>query len=269
MHCIQAHAHAADTHSIQLVTSSAATSIACADLHRALLHHRRLQPLELASTRPLPANGKIVVRRGDTRAEALLQLPALPVRSSSEGPAALWLTVGLLAVDGLALQLRLKKHEKVCGRGQLMLLPAWLLHTTGFLAEPRCSSSRSYTHLVLVHSCDSRVEVTCACSHGPSMPLPCSDCSSLQQSGPTACPGGTHAPARHMTPCLPPCRSPPSVTRWRACGTHTTQWEEPSRCSKTEEWGIWGHTVMITMKDLHSCSHALWHWHVVATHLPV
>ncbi len=75
--------------------------------------HLRLQPLELAATRPLPVNGKIVVRRGDMRAEALLQLPAIPVRSSSEGPAALWLTVGLLAVDGLALQLRLKKHDKV------------------------------------------------------------------------------------------------------------------------------------------------------------
>ncbi len=57
------------------------------------------------------------------RAEALLQLPALPVRSSSEGPAALWLTVGLLAVDGLALQLRLKKHEKVRG--------SWSCHLPG------------------------------------------------------------------------------------------------------------------------------------------
>jgi hypothetical protein len=62
------------------------------------------------------------VRRGDLRAEALLQLPALPTRSSAEGPAALWLTVGLLAADGLALQLRLRRNEKV---GCLGCLPCW------------------------------------------------------------------------------------------------------------------------------------------------
>jgi hypothetical protein len=67
--------------------------------------------------RPLPADGKIVVRRGGLRAEALLQLPAPPTRSSAEGPAALWLTVGLLAADGLALQLRLKRNERVRRQG--------------------------------------------------------------------------------------------------------------------------------------------------------
>ncbi|GIM09072.1 hypothetical protein Vretimale_12950 [Volvox reticuliferus] len=64
----------------------------------------RLRPLDVETTRPLPANGKAVVRWGDLTAEALLQLPELPTRSSEEGAAALWVTVGLLAVDGLVLQ---------------------------------------------------------------------------------------------------------------------------------------------------------------------
>lgn len=50
-------------------------------------------------------------------AEALLQLPEVPLRGSVGGdvdaPAALWLTVGLLAADGFALQLKLRKSDKV------------------------------------------------------------------------------------------------------------------------------------------------------------
>jgi hypothetical protein len=50
-------------------------------------------------------------------AEALLQLPEVPLRSSTAAdggpPAGLWLTVGLLAADGFALQLRLKKADRV------------------------------------------------------------------------------------------------------------------------------------------------------------
>lgn len=51
-------------------------------------------------------------------AEALLQLPEVPLRSSPAAdhggpPVGLWLTVGLLAADGFALQLRLKKADKV------------------------------------------------------------------------------------------------------------------------------------------------------------
>ncbi|GLI58538.1 hypothetical protein VaNZ11_000280 [Volvox africanus] len=72
----------------------------------------RLRPLDVDTTRPLPANGKAVVRWGDLTAEALLQLPELPTRSSEEGAAALWVTVGLLAVDGLVLQVKLKKAPK-------------------------------------------------------------------------------------------------------------------------------------------------------------
>ena len=50
-------------------------------------------------------------------AEALLQLPEVPLRSSTAAdggpPPGLWLTVGLLAADGFALQLRLKKADRV------------------------------------------------------------------------------------------------------------------------------------------------------------
>eukprot|EP00877_Chromochloris_zofingiensis_P004789 jgi/Chrzof1/14310/Cz08g32160.t1 len=72
----------------------------------------RLQPMTIDDTRPLPSNGKVVVRHHGRSSEALLQLPVIPVRSCDEGPAALWLTVGLLAADGFALQLKLKKAEK-------------------------------------------------------------------------------------------------------------------------------------------------------------
>jgi len=56
---------------------------------------------------------QVVVRHAGRSAEALLQLPAPPVRDSTEGAPALWLTVGVLAADGFALQLRLKKADKV------------------------------------------------------------------------------------------------------------------------------------------------------------
>jgi hypothetical protein len=50
-------------------------------------------------------------------AEALLQLPEVPLRNSTAAdggpPTGLWLTVGLLAADGFALQLRLKKADRV------------------------------------------------------------------------------------------------------------------------------------------------------------
>lgn len=51
-------------------------------------------------------------------AEALLQLPEVPLGRADAAaaagvPAGLWLTVGLLAADGFALQLRLRKADKV------------------------------------------------------------------------------------------------------------------------------------------------------------
>lgn len=75
----------------------------------------RLKPLQLNASRALAADGKLVVRHGSRCAEALLQLPTVPVRSANQGPTGLWLTAGLLAADGLALQLRLKKADMVSG----------------------------------------------------------------------------------------------------------------------------------------------------------
>ncbi|KXZ43602.1 hypothetical protein GPECTOR_85g332 [Gonium pectorale] len=72
----------------------------------------RLRPLDVDATRALPTNGKAVVRWGSLVAEALLQLPELPTRDSAEGAPVLWVTVGLLAVDGLVLQVKLKKAPK-------------------------------------------------------------------------------------------------------------------------------------------------------------
>lgn len=56
---------------------------------------------------------QVVVRYMGHKAQAQLQLPTVAVRSQDETPAGLWLTVGLLAIDGLALQLRLKRAAKV------------------------------------------------------------------------------------------------------------------------------------------------------------
>ncbi len=44
------------------------------------------------------------MRWGERVAEALIQLPELPLRDSAEGAPVLWVTVGLLAVDGVVLQ---------------------------------------------------------------------------------------------------------------------------------------------------------------------
>eukprot|EP00775_Hariotina_reticulata_P002322 gene2322-2630_t len=56
-------------------------------------------------------------------AEALLQLPEVPLRGSvgedADAPAALWLTVGLLAADGFALQLKLRKSDKPTDRDRV------------------------------------------------------------------------------------------------------------------------------------------------------
>eukprot|EP00879_Flechtneria_rotunda_P023002 GHRR01024313.1.p1 GENE.GHRR01024313.1~~GHRR01024313.1.p1 ORF type:complete len:665 (+),score=279.07 GHRR01024313.1:673-2667(+) len=81
----------------------------------------RLQPSDPESMRALPMKGKVAVHLMGNVAEALVQLPEVPLRNSGNGsdgsnndgpPAGLWLTVGLLAADGFALQLRLKKADK-------------------------------------------------------------------------------------------------------------------------------------------------------------
>jgi hypothetical protein len=63
--------------------------------------------------RPPTPSPQIVVRYGVRKAEAQLQLPSVAVRTHNDTPPGLWLTVGLLATDGLALQLRLKRADKV------------------------------------------------------------------------------------------------------------------------------------------------------------
>ena len=72
----------------------------------------KLQPQALDASKPFPANGRIAVCHGDKSAEALLELPS-PSTKSDESlagiPAGVWLTVGLLAQDGFALQLKLKR----------------------------------------------------------------------------------------------------------------------------------------------------------------
>ncbi|KAF8056136.1 Zmynd10 [Scenedesmus sp. PABB004] len=74
----------------------------------------RLAAMDVSDTRALPTHGKVAVHFMGAVAEALLTLPEVPLRGSDGcgAPAALWLTVGLLAADGFALQLRLKRAER-------------------------------------------------------------------------------------------------------------------------------------------------------------
>lgn len=72
----------------------------------------RLAPMALDASRPLPTTGKLVVRHGGRTAEALLSLPAASSKAeAAAAPSGLWLTAGLLAQDGFALQLKLKRTE--------------------------------------------------------------------------------------------------------------------------------------------------------------
>lgn len=81
----------------------------------------RLLALDPAATRALPATGKVVVKVGGASArgggplmaQALLQLPEVPVRSAAGAqPPVVWVNIGLLAEDGVVLQLKLKRAEK-------------------------------------------------------------------------------------------------------------------------------------------------------------
>ncbi|KAG1671405.1 hypothetical protein FOA52_011902 [Chlamydomonas sp. UWO 241] len=91
------------------------------------LRYRLLAP-EGGAENPLPSAGKLVFRttltpgKGATRvtidhhrllAEALIKLPDAPVRDAvSELPLIVWVTAGLLATDGVVLQLKLKRADK-------------------------------------------------------------------------------------------------------------------------------------------------------------
>ncbi|GMH44294.1 hypothetical protein BSKO_12228 [Bryopsis sp. KO-2023] len=73
----------------------------------------RLKTSEMDSNKPFPANGKILVSHNGKSAEALMALPAPATKSAwKDAPPSVWLTVGLLAADGFALQLKLKKSNK-------------------------------------------------------------------------------------------------------------------------------------------------------------
>lgn len=65
------------------------------------------QPVDSGGdARPLPANGRGVAAHAGRTAAALLELPAAATRDAcaAELPAVVWLTLGLLATDGLVLQ---------------------------------------------------------------------------------------------------------------------------------------------------------------------
>jgi len=56
----------------------------------------------------------VVVRYGQRSVEALVELPAETLRATApRGSPVLWVTVGLLATDGFALQLKLKHADEV------------------------------------------------------------------------------------------------------------------------------------------------------------
>mmetsp|Transcript_11111 Transcript_11111/g.31439 ORF Transcript_11111/g.31439 Transcript_11111/m.31439 type:complete len:658 (-) Transcript_11111:1406-3379(-) len=77
----------------------------------------RLAAPTSGSACPLPAKGKVSVIHGTNVADALLELPAPSTKDrASEFPSVVWLTVGILATDGLALQIKLKKNPSVSQR---------------------------------------------------------------------------------------------------------------------------------------------------------
>jgi hypothetical protein len=68
---------------------------------------------------PFPHQGRIAVCYGSMSGQALLELPSAETKQASDmGPLAggLWVTVGLLAQDKFALQLRLKKDRAAAKR---------------------------------------------------------------------------------------------------------------------------------------------------------
>lgn len=79
----------------------------------------KLAACSLKATRAFPSNGRVVVRHGTVSAENVLDLPAAQTRSKddlSAIPAGMWLTIGLLAQDGLAMQVRLKRSAEPSDR---------------------------------------------------------------------------------------------------------------------------------------------------------
>lgn len=100
-----------------------------------IYHHRyRLQPSDPATNRPMPTVGKIVVKlynhthptHQPRLAEALLQLPDIPTKSvAGEKPPIVWVNVGILADEGLVLQLKLKRAEGNTGHERDKIAGGW------------------------------------------------------------------------------------------------------------------------------------------------
>ena len=64
-----------------------------------------MQAIPADATRALPACGKLMVSYQGVSATAAVELPAPATKASAaELPRALWVTAGLLATDGLVLQ---------------------------------------------------------------------------------------------------------------------------------------------------------------------
>jgi len=63
------------------------------------------------SALPVPHVGRVLMKYAGKECEALLELPAPETKEAAkEAPAVVWLTVGLLAADGVVLQLKLKRN---------------------------------------------------------------------------------------------------------------------------------------------------------------
>jgi hypothetical protein len=74
-----------------------------------------LEKVDANSRRAFPSNGRAVATHNGSTAEALLELPTPATKAKDDMhaiPAGLWVTIGLLAQDKLALQLRLKCCEQ-------------------------------------------------------------------------------------------------------------------------------------------------------------
>ncbi|BDA48751.1 Zinc finger MYND domain-containing protein 10 [Coccomyxa sp. Obi] len=73
-----------------------------------------LEGVQVQGTRPLPCNGKAVAIYGGSTAEARFTLPVASTQSACTTELALvgWLTIGHLATDGFAVQLKLLRADK-------------------------------------------------------------------------------------------------------------------------------------------------------------
>lgn len=73
------------------------------------------------SAKVLPTHGRLAVCFGDSAAQALLELPCTTSKDTDEIaalPQGVWVTVGLLAKDKFALQLRLKRTRGAATRNK-------------------------------------------------------------------------------------------------------------------------------------------------------